>query len=79
MARAVAMCRRDVILPSDLPPQTTTSGPDVGGAIDADWPTLEVLERRYIDKVLARVDHNKTAAAQVLGIDRRTLQRMPRE
>ena len=79
MARAVAMCRRDVILPSDLPPPATTIGPEVGGAIDADWPTLEVLERRYIDKVLARVDHNKTAAAQVLGIDRRTLQRMPRD
>ncbi|HEY3806622.1 MAG TPA: sigma-54 dependent transcriptional regulator [Kofleriaceae bacterium] len=77
MARAVAMCRRDVILPSDLPPAATTAGPDAG-AIDADWPTLEVLERRYIEKVLVRVDQNKTAAAQVLGIDRRTLQRMPR-
>jgi two-component system, NtrC family, response regulator AtoC len=78
MARAVAMCRRDVILPSDLPPAATPAGPDAGGAIDADWPTLEVLERRYIEKVLVRVDQNKTAAAQVLGIDRRTLQRMPR-
>jgi DNA-binding NtrC family response regulator len=77
MARAVAMCRRDVILPSDLPPAATTAGPDAG-AIDADWPTLEVLERRYIEKVLVRVDQNKTAAAQVIGIDRRTLQRMPR-
>jgi len=70
------MCRRDVILPSDLPAATTAV--DTGSAIDADWPTLEVLERRYIEKVLARVDHNKTAAAQVLGIDRRTLQRMPK-
>jgi len=77
LARAVAMCRRDVILPSDLPAAASTAV-DTASAIDADWPTLEVLERRYIEKVLARVDHNKTAAAQVLGIDRRTLQRMPK-
>ncbi len=76
MARAVAMCQHNVILPSDLPPVALASA---GGAIDTDWPTLEVLERRYIEKVLARVDHNKTAAAQVLGIDRRTLQRMGKE
>jgi two-component system, NtrC family, response regulator AtoC len=79
MARAVAMCRRDVILPSDLPEPARGGEPHGADAIDADWPTLEVLERRYIDKVLGHVDHNKTAAAQVLGIDRRTLQRMPKE
>ena len=78
LARAVAMCRRDVILPSDLPAPATITPIDPAGAIDADWPTLDVLERRYIEKVLTRVDHNKTAAAQVLGIDRRTLQRMPK-
>jgi DNA-binding NtrC family response regulator len=80
MARAVAMCQHNVILPSDLPPAAMTSSPsDPASAIDGDWPTLEVLERRYIEKVLARVDHNKTAAAQVLGIDRRTLQRMGKD
>jgi two-component system response regulator AtoC len=80
MARAVAMCQHDVILPSDLPPIAHAAVGDASGAaIDADWPTLEVLERRYIEKVLTRVDHNKTAAAQVLGIDRRTLQRMGKE
>jgi DNA-binding NtrC family response regulator len=41
-----------------------------------DWPTLSTLERRYIDQVLARTKGNKTRAAKVLGIDRRTLNRM---
>lgn len=41
-----------------------------------DWPTLALLERRYIDLVLAKTGGNKTRAAKVLGIDRRTLNRM---
>ncbi len=81
MARAVAMCRGDVILPSDLPP-TVLRVPAPAelrsgvAAIDSDWPTLEVLEQRYIAKALDHTEQNKTAAAQLLGIDRRTLQRM---
>jgi DNA-binding NtrC family response regulator len=81
MARAVAMCHGNVILPSDLPQTVLTPAPlGVGEhrCLDHDWPTLEVLQRRYIDKVLEHTDHNKTTAAALLGIDRRTLQRMPK-
>ena len=35
-----------------------------------------VLDRRYIDRVLSRTGGNKTRAAEILGIDRRTLNRM---
>jgi DNA-binding NtrC family response regulator len=75
IARAVAMSQRGVLLPGDLPPL-------VGGAsetplsIDHDWPTLEALQRRYIERVLLRSEGNKTAAANILGVDRRTLQRL---
>lgn len=41
-----------------------------------DWPTLAVLDRRYIDLVLERMGGNKTRAAEILGIDRRTLNRI---
>ena len=34
---------------------------------------LEEMEREHIVKVLARVDGNKTQAAQLLGINRKTL------
>jgi DNA-binding NtrC family response regulator len=42
----------------------------------ADLPSLDELERRYLLHVLAAVGGNRTRAAEVLGIDRRTLYRM---
>lgn len=42
----------------------------------SDWPTLDVLRLRYIDRVLERAGGNKTRAADMLGIDRRTLNRI---
>jgi DNA-binding NtrC family response regulator len=81
--RAMVLAREGVVTTSDLPPEvtrawqethaTTGNGP---GTLAEDWPTLAVLERRYIDRVLARTGGNKTRAAEVLGIDRRTLNRM---
>jgi len=46
------------------------------GSLADDWPTLAALSRRYIDRVLVYTGGNKTRAADVLGIDRRTLNRM---
>jgi DNA-binding NtrC family response regulator len=79
--RAMLLAREGVIAVSDLPPEVTRTlaadgrEPDMGSLAD-DWPTLAVLERRYIDRVLSRTGGNKTRAADVLGIDRRTLNRM---
>jgi Fis family transcriptional regulator len=44
--------------------------------LDADWPTLSLLSRRYIDRALQFTHGNKTRAADLLGIDRRTLNRI---
>jgi DNA-binding NtrC family response regulator len=53
------------------------SGPVAGVAsIESDWPTLAVLSRRYIDRALTHTRGNKTRAADLLGIDRRTLNRI---
>lgn len=38
-------------------------------------PTLDELERAHIERVLAETGGNVTHAAQLLGLDRRTLQR----
>jgi DNA-binding NtrC family response regulator len=81
--RAMLLAREGVITGTDLPPEVTrawsahgTSGAKSLGSLADDWPTLAVLERRYIDRVLSRMGGNKTRAAEVLGIDRRTLNRM---
>ena len=41
-----------------------------------DMPTLDEVERRYLLHVLAEVGQNRTRAAEVLGVDRRTQYRM---
>ena len=76
LARAVAMSQRGVILPGDLP--VLAAGAETGKpvSLDSDWPTLEELQCRYIERVLAHTGQNKTSAANILGIDRRTIQRL---
>jgi ActR/RegA family two-component response regulator len=44
--------------------------------IDSDWPTLDELSLRYLHRVIAHANGNKTRAAEVLGIDRRTVSRI---
>jgi DNA-binding protein Fis len=39
-------------------------------------PSLDEVERRYLLHVIEQVGGNRTRAAEVLGIDRRTLYRM---
>jgi DNA-binding NtrC family response regulator len=70
------MAQGGVMVPADLPPQMSGEPAPSRATIDEDWPTLEELERRYIDRVLERTGGNKTSAAAVLGVDRRTLQRL---
>lgn len=44
-----------------------------------DWPTIEELNRRYIEVVLDKTGGRKEKAAQILGINRRTLYRREKE
>ena len=41
-----------------------------------DWPTLDALRLRYIHRAIEHTNNNKTRAAELLGIDRRTLNRI---
>ncbi|MDH5483920.1 MAG: sigma-54 dependent transcriptional regulator [Gammaproteobacteria bacterium] len=46
-----------------------------GQGIDADAPTLELLEKRYIMKILDRCEGNREQTATILGINKSTLWR----
>jgi two-component system response regulator HydG len=78
MERAVALARFDEVTVEDLPQKIRAYRPE-HFVVSADDPreiiTLDELERRYIERVLKLLDGNKSRAAQVLALDRRTLYR----
>ena len=82
MTRAVALCSADMITLDCLPPNISaryggsTSGNDPSSSLAADRPTMEELERRYLKLVLTEVNGNRRRAARVLGVNRRTIQRL---
>jgi len=76
--RAVALARAEVIGVEDLPDRIRayqTSHVLVTSSDPTELLTLDEVERRYILRVLEMVGGNKTKAAQVLGLDRKTLHR----
>jgi DNA-binding NtrC family response regulator len=73
--RALALSKDGVILPSDLPPEVSAASAAAPAGLADDRPTLAELERRYIELVLRETGGNKKRAAEILGIDRRTLYR----
>ncbi|NUP12721.1 MAG: sigma-54-dependent Fis family transcriptional regulator [Polyangiaceae bacterium] len=78
MEHAVALARYDSILVEDLPEKVRSDHfhSRVRWADDTtELVTMQEMENRYIDRVLKLVDGNKSRAAEVLGVDRRTLYR----
>ncbi|MDO6442638.1 MULTISPECIES: sigma-54 dependent transcriptional regulator [unclassified Marinobacter] len=80
--RAVTFCEGDTIQPDHLPerirkrrvgsvnPEAARSAGNI-----SEWPTLEHLQQDYVREVMQAVSGNKRRAAQILGINRRTLYR----
>jgi len=78
VARALALNASGVIMPDDLPEHlrgAPPAAPGPAGVVVHDRPTLAELERRYAAQVLQETGGNKTRAAEILGIDRKTLYR----
>jgi len=81
IARALALNPSGVVTPEDLPDHVRGARPAaaslavVAGAAQ-ERPTLAELERRYAAQVLQETGGNKTRAAEILGIDRKTLYRL---
>jgi DNA-binding NtrC family response regulator len=78
MERAVALTSYDRIVVEDLPARIRNyrrSDVLVASQDPSELVSLEEVERRYILRVLESVGGNKTLAARILGLDRRTLYR----
>ena len=86
VVRAVAMCdgtirvkdlpqrvRNYSLQPEDSQKSDVTAAPEP--AIE-DWVTLSEIEGRYVARVLEHTGGNKQAAARLLAVDRKTLDRM---
>jgi len=76
---AVLHTRGSVVTPDDLPQRLRLRKDGVKeleSQLFDGLPSLDELERRYLLQVLAAVGGNRTRAAEVLKIDRRTLYRM---
>lgn len=80
--RAVALTRYDRLGVEDLPEKIRNfqgSQVFIGGDDPTEMVALEEIERRYIQHVLGAVGSNKTMAARILGLDRKTLYRKLRQ
>jgi|ERR1044071_4474340 DNA-binding NtrC family response regulator len=78
---AALHARGSEVLPEDLPAKLQTSEIRAASrsplpALFEDLPSLDEVERRYLQHVLKMVNGNRTRAAEILGVDRRTLYRM---
>jgi len=76
----LAAFERGVIRLEDLPAEIV-SAPSVSSVMndiitEGDLPTLEQLESSYLLRVLSAVGGNKSRAARLMGVDRKTLYRM---
>ncbi|HYL98483.1 MAG TPA: sigma-54 dependent transcriptional regulator [Blastocatellia bacterium] len=79
--RAALHARGATITPEDLPEKIrsftrSARQQELIQTMFGDLPSLDELERRYLIHVLQSVGGSRTKAAEVLGIDRRTLYRM---
>jgi DNA-binding NtrC family response regulator len=83
VVRAAAMCD-GTIRAQDLPERVrnqhtnavVAEGSDGAAVVPEEWPTLAEVEGKYMTRVLAHTGGNKQAAARLLNVDRKTLDRM---
>ena len=87
VVRAAALC--DItVRPDDLPERIrkgiepvkneTVEMQMIATGVIEEWPLLAEIEGRYVKRVLSHTHGNKQAASRILGVDRKTIERMVR-
>jgi len=83
--RAITLNRSGRITPEDLPARVRSNQPkavdgvqtlDDLASLFADMPSLDEVERRYLLHILEATGGNRSRAAEIIGISRRTIYRM---
>lgn len=86
VVRAAAMCD-GIVRVQDLPerirnyreehrPESQQPSNSIAWEENGGWPLLAWVEGQYVARVLARTGGNKQAASRMLGVDRKTIDRM---
>ena len=75
VARALALNVTGVLGPRDFP-EPIGDAPKKLSGLAGDMPSLAELSRRYAAHVLQHVGGNKSEAARLLGVDRKTLYKL---
>ncbi len=85
MTHAAALCSGGLITIDCLPStvvaarhglNVTSLGDDPVSTLVSDRPSMEELQRRYLRLILTEVGGNRRRAASMLGLNRRTIQRL---
>jgi two-component system response regulator HydG len=77
--RAVVLCSATLIDEADIPTPETENAEGFFVNSTDDFPTITQLEERYIKLILEKTGGRKDKAAQILGMNRRTLYRKERD
>ncbi len=77
--RAVVLANQSLIDENDIPTPEGVKPDEFFNTATQDFPTITQLEKRYMALVLEKTAGRKDKAAQILGINRRTLYRKERE
>ena len=85
MIRAVALSTNNIITLDCLPPAIAERGArknespheaEILQHLASDRPAMDELQKRYVNLILSEVAGNRRRAAEKLGLDRRTIQRL---
>ncbi len=77
--RLSVLSRNKYIDASEISTRESNSSEAFYSQAVSNWPTIDRLEKKYIEAVLEKVEGKKERAAKILGINRRTLYRKEKE
>ncbi|MEP9411972.1 MAG: sigma-54-dependent Fis family transcriptional regulator [Candidatus Brocadia sp.] len=74
--RAVVLTTNKILLPSDIPAEPEQNNNIPADSISCRFQTLEEIKRSYVRQILEYTGGNQNLAANILGINRKSLYRM---